>query len=197
MMMDVETRTTSQASPPSRPLKKAIGWGLSLLAVAGGCGLIAWLNHSTPQRAAARPVWFEAHDKNTTANDSHVATPVMHTTNQPAPKAVATPISAEDKARALGQLARVDRVLRDYRRVYGEFPIGSNVDITRALQGDNPKKIIFVTPDEAPISTRGELIDAWQTPYFFHQLSGTQMEIFSPGPDRQMWTVDDLKVTAQ
>jgi hypothetical protein len=113
------------------------------------------------------------------------------------PTQVAAPLSAADKTRALTQLARIDRLLRDYQRAYSEFPVGSNIDITRTLRGDNPKKIIFVTPEEAPIDSQGQLIDAWQTPYFFHQLSGTHMEIFSPGPDRQMWTADDLKVTAQ
>ena len=39
---------------------------------------------------------------------------------------------------------------------------------------------------------RGELTDAWGTPYFFHQLSGTEMEIHSAGPDRRMFTGDDL-----
>jgi hypothetical protein len=47
------------------------------------------------------------------------------------------------------------------------------------------------------MNDRGELIDDWQTPYFFHQVSGRQMEIYSAGPDRQMWTPDDLKVTAR
>jgi hypothetical protein len=38
----------------------------------------------------------------------------------------------------------------------------------------------------------GELVDPWGTPYFFHQLSGTDMEIRSAGPDKTMWTDDDL-----
>jgi hypothetical protein len=42
------------------------------------------------------------------------------------------------------------------------------------------------------INARGELVDYWGTPFFFHQLSGTEMEIRSAGPDRVMWTVDDL-----
>ena len=44
------------------------------------------------------------------------------------------------------------------------------------------------------INSQGELIDPWGTPYFFHQLSGTEMEIHSAGPDKVMWTQDDLVI---
>jgi len=42
------------------------------------------------------------------------------------------------------------------------------------------------------VNDQGEMIDPWGTPYFFHQISGTQMEIHSAGPDHVMWTSDDL-----
>ncbi|HLH53589.1 MAG TPA: hypothetical protein VKY92_08235 [Verrucomicrobiae bacterium] len=42
------------------------------------------------------------------------------------------------------------------------------------------------------IDSSGNLIDPWGTPYFFHQLSGMEMEIHSAGPDKIMWTQDDL-----
>ena len=32
----------------------------------------------------------------------------------------------------------------------------------------------------------------WNTPYFFHQISGKQMEIHSAGPDRVRGTADDV-----
>ena len=42
------------------------------------------------------------------------------------------------------------------------------------------------------VDDQGEMIDPWGTPYFFHQLSGHEMEIRSAGQDRKMWTFDDL-----
>jgi len=42
------------------------------------------------------------------------------------------------------------------------------------------------------VNAQGEMLDAWGTPLFFHQLSGHDMEIRSAGEDRQLWTVDDL-----
>ena len=42
---------------------------------------------------------------------------------------------------------------------------------------------------------KGELCDRWGRPFFFHQLSGTKMEIRSAGPARQLWTDDDVVLT--
>jgi hypothetical protein len=51
----------------------------------------------------------------------------------------------------------------------------------------------FIRPDSGlRINEKGELVDAWGTPFFFHQLSGSEMEIRSAGPDKVMWTDDDL-----
>jgi hypothetical protein len=42
------------------------------------------------------------------------------------------------------------------------------------------------------VNGQGQLIDNWGTPFFFHSLSRNEMEIRSAGPDRRMWTTDDL-----
>ncbi|PWU14140.1 MAG: hypothetical protein C5B50_17870 [Verrucomicrobia bacterium] len=77
--------------------------------------------------------------------------------------------------------------------MFGGNPVGTNQEITQALNGDNPKQINFLNPDAGMrVNALGELIDAWGTPYFFHQLSATEMEIRSAGPDKVMWTGDDL-----
>jgi hypothetical protein len=39
-----------------------------------------------------------------------------------------------------------------------------------------------------------DLVDQWGTPYFFHQLSASEMEVHCAGPDKMMWTSDDLVV---
>jgi len=95
-----------------------------------------------------------------------------------------------------------DVVLRNIRRAvhqYGEMfdgnPVGTNPEITRQLSGDNPRHLNFLNPQPgARIDASGELVDAWGTPYFFHQISGSEMEIHSAGPDKIMWTSDDLVV---
>jgi hypothetical protein len=84
-------------------------------------------------------------------------------------------------------------VLRQYSSRFGGNPIGTNAEITAALNGGNPQQTVFLNPDDGMrIDERGELVDNWGTPYFFHQISGTEIEIRSAGFDRKMWSSDDL-----
>jgi hypothetical protein len=83
--------------------------------------------------------------------------------------------------------------IQQYGSRFGGNPVGTNPEITRALNGENPKQVHFITEESGlRINGRGELVDYWGTPFFFHQLSATDMEIHSAGPDRIMWTADDL-----
>lgn len=88
-------------------------------------------------------------------------------------------------------LQRITRLLRDFRTIAGDNPIGSNAEIMQALNGDNPKQAKLL-PSDMPLSSSGELVDRWGTPYFFHQLSRNSMEVRSAGADRRMWTSDDI-----
>jgi hypothetical protein len=83
--------------------------------------------------------------------------------------------------------------VHNYNSAFGENPVGTNPEITAALIGKNPKQINFITPESGlRVNKNGEMVDAWGTPFFFHQLSGHEMEIRSAGEDRKMWTFDDL-----
>ena len=86
-------------------------------------------------------------------------------------------------------------MFHQYHLRFGANPVGDNQEITRALNGGNPGEVVFLNADDgARVNERGELIDNWGTAYFFHQLSAREMEIHSAGPDRQMWTGDDLVI---
>lgn len=90
-------------------------------------------------------------------------------------------------------LSNMRIVIRQYGSRFGGNPVGTNEEITRALNGENPKQVNFISEESGlRINGRGELVDYWGTPFFFHQLSRTEMEIHSAGPDRIMWTPDDL-----
>ena len=71
-------------------------------------------------------------------------------------------------------------------------PVGENAEITAALAGKNQFHFAFIAPDHPAINARGELCDRWGTPFFFHALSGTRMEIRSAGPDKKLYTPDDI-----
>jgi hypothetical protein len=90
-------------------------------------------------------------------------------------------------------LQNMRSAVRDYGARFGGNPIGNNREITAKLNGGNASQIVFLKEEDGMrINQRGELIDNWGTPFFFHQISGTEMEIRSAGPDRRMWTADDL-----
>jgi len=88
----------------------------------------------------------------------------------------------------------VRSILQDYRNVYGQNPVGSNAEITAALMGKNARRSQFLRSEDRNLSERGELVDHWGSPYFLHQISGKIMEIRSAGPDKTLWTADDLIV---
>ena len=90
-------------------------------------------------------------------------------------------------------LENMSRAIRQYGGMFGGNPVGTNPEITSQLTGANPKHINFIKAEAGMrINAKGELVDPWGTPYFFHQISGTEMEIHSAGPDKIMWTSDDL-----
>jgi hypothetical protein len=97
---------------------------------------------------------------------------------------------AQPEARA--DLDGVRFMFRDFRTRMNENPVGSNAEMMRAVMGGNPAGATLGPPAGQSLNAEGELVDRWGTPYFFHQMAKTSMEIRSAGPDRQMWTADDL-----
>jgi hypothetical protein len=90
-------------------------------------------------------------------------------------------------------LENLRTVFRSYASMFGGNPVGNNFEITHALLGENPKQAKFLNAESGlRINFKRELVDNWGTALFFHQLSGTEMEIHSAGPDKKMWTADDL-----
>jgi hypothetical protein len=92
-------------------------------------------------------------------------------------------------------LQNVQRAIHQYSEAFGGNPVGTNPEITSQLNGDNPKHMNFVTAEAGmSINAEGAMVDSWGTPLFFHQISASEMEIHSAGPDKLMWTSDDLVV---
>jgi hypothetical protein len=90
-------------------------------------------------------------------------------------------------------LQNVQRAIHQYGEMFGGNPVGTNPEIAGQLSGNNPKHLNFITAEAGMhLNEDGALVDSWGTPYFFHQVSGAEMEIHSAGPDKMMWTADDL-----
>ena len=71
-------------------------------------------------------------------------------------------------------------------------PIGDDSDLVRALTGHNPLGFVVIPPNHPAISAEGRLRDRWGTPYFVHPISARAVDIRSAGPDKKMFTPDDL-----
>ena len=105
------------------------------------------------------------------------------------------PLAADADRRAASIDAdKVSLMLRDYRSQMGENPVGTNAEIMKAVMGGNSKGAMLGPPEGQSLNGKGELVDRWGTPYFFHQLSRSSTEIRSAGPDRVMGTEDDVVV---
>ena len=92
-------------------------------------------------------------------------------------------------------IENMSRAIQQYGQMFGGNPVGTNPEFARELGGDNPKHINFISVDSGMrLDADGELVDPWGTPYFFHQISGDDTEVRSAGPDRVMYTSDDIVI---
>jgi len=182
---------------------------LILLCVAGGASLYLFL-HSSSERPVSPETSPTTLTPSNTAEANHPAPAVAHTPvariendsrNSTVPAAALPPpvpflLGSPDTSPAMDPatvLSNMRIAVNQYGSMFGGNPVGSNSEITKALNGGNPKEVKFLSEESGlRINGRGELVDYWGTPFFFHQLSGTEMEIRSAGPDRKMWTDDDI-----
>lgn len=72
-------------------------------------------------------------------------------------------------------------------------PLSANEDWADLFRGKNGAREEFLPAQHVALNARGQLIDRWQTPLFFHALGGGRYEIRSAGPDQKLWTADDLQ----
>ena len=146
---------------------------------------------SSPQIGAAGPGSVSSHHGPAPSLGAENAS-----TNSPAPSPQPFILGSADAYPGMDPatvLSNVRITINQYGSTFGGNPVGTNPEITKALNGDNPKQARFIKEELGlRINGKGELVDYWGTPFFFHQLSGTEMEIHSAGPDKVMWTADDL-----
>lgn len=96
-------------------------------------------------------------------------------------------------ANAEADLEVLSAVLQSYKKFVGEVPEGGlNEEIVDSLCGKNPRRIIFMDRAHPSISEEGELLDRFETPYYFHPVSAQELEFRSAGPDKKLWSDDDV-----
>ena len=141
---------------------------------------------------AASPPSAQAVESSPSVNVSSAPVPSRPAAMPAAPAPSIGADTPEERAAAEIDLDQVKLMLRDYRTRMGDNPVGTNAEIMRAVMGGNPKGAQLGPPEGQDLNERGELVDRWGSPVFFHQLSATHMEIHSAGPDRVLGTDDDI-----
>ncbi len=96
-----------------------------------------------------------------------------------------------------GDLEMLNTVFTDWRLNFPRIgnPWGENVEITTMLTTPTVRGASHFPRTHPAINSAGELCDRWGTPFHFHAISGTRMEIRSAGPDKKFGTADDAVLT--
>lgn len=71
-------------------------------------------------------------------------------------------------------------------------PLGDNADITAALTGGNRLHVVFLPKGHPALGAQGRLVDRWGTPYWFHARGDGAFDVRSAGPDKSLFTADDV-----
>jgi hypothetical protein len=109
-----------------------------------------------------------------------------------------SPPSVPRNETGLDDVEAVSQILEEYRRAFGAMPVGEqNEEIVRRLQGENPLGIAVLPKSHPALNANGELLDRWGTPYRFHPESFWLMTVRSAGPDKRMWSNDDILSTME
>lgn len=70
----------------------------------------------------------------------------------------------------------------------------SNETIMRSLTGQNPHQLRFIDQNHPFLNDNGELLDRWKTPLLFHPEGPKKIGLRSAGPDKTLFTADDVIV---
>ena len=80
--------------------------------------------------------------------------------------------------------------LSEFRLIYDKYPTGTPEQIVAALQGANPRKIMFLDWLRVPQDRGNTPIDPWGATYRI-EVNGTNVTVSSAGPDQRFGTSDD------
>jgi len=171
---------------------------LALVALAAGFGIWRyWVNIPPLPASAAGTSALPSLPASPTEIVSVAGNPIR----SPAEVEAATPqeiLHYADLLNSPSQSPRADTLLLVnllglYRTVlHTTDPVGDNEEITAILTGKNHLGYAFIRPGSPAINAQGQLCDRWGRPYFFHQISGTQMQVRSGGPNGRMWTKEAI-----
>jgi hypothetical protein len=74
--------------------------------------------------------------------------------------------------------------LQKYKEHVGAYPTGGNVEVAKALKGQNPKNVIVLVGRKSQVNEKGEFVDPWNTPLIIY-FSDKGIMVRSAGPNRR------------
>lgn len=74
--------------------------------------------------------------------------------------------------------------LQKYKERVGNYPVGGNAEVAKALQGANSKNVIILVGRKTELNEKGEYVDPWGTPLRIY-FSQENILIRSAGPNRR------------
>lgn len=160
-----------------------------LLAAGGGLGLRFAGGPADPSFAAASPSADVPTEPEVRVEEAGGLT-IIHGTGFDRVYGSPASSAAEDLEALHGILGNAMLLLKDFH----SRPLADNADFVAVLQGSNPHQVAWIRPGHPMVSESGELLDRWGQPVFFHRESAEHASLRSAGPDRVMWTEDDVVV---
>lgn len=173
-------------TPPPAPAPKRLWLAAALVLALAGAGLWLWQNHPAKQ-VRTNP---QALPPAGPGQLQHSEEAPRHLPGDEILKNYAS--SRSTPQRDLEAMAHVFSNLRLLVKGDSPFHLGANEEFAAALLGKNKGKLAFVSAKSPIFNDKGQLVDRWQTPLYFHAAAQDRIEIRSAGPDRKMWTEDDL-----
>ena len=83
-----------------------------------------------------------------------------------------------------GDVENLFAALQQYKEHVGAYPLGSNAEIVKALNGKNPKTIIILIGRKNDLNDKGEFVDPWGTALRIY-FSDSGVLVRSAGPNRR------------
>ena len=186
--------------PDLKPSTSQLSWSLSAVVIAAALALVWLLRDGGSGDAVSK----EAPERESEVSPVRDSAPE----EQPEPELLPLRVLADAPfATEFGQDGTTpERELQLVLLAFGDYlqfvkgryrrPFGFNEELVALLVGGNPLRIAPIPPDHPRIDSGGRLADRWGTPFDIHPLSSTAIEVRSAGPDKKMWTGDDLRDTS-
>ena len=148
-------------------------------------------------RSSSKPKAPSVKDSDKPTSDIAITLSTAAKSSQPTPLLGETILReyADPKLPPENDLTLISRLMDNFTLLVksaADRPLSANEDWAAAFRGMNPAHERFLPDQSIALNAQGQLVDRWGSPLFFHALGEKRFELRSAGPDKKLWTADDL-----